>query len=112
MAIERSTYLADAIMEAINEFMPSDSEYYCEPYQNGREHGWCLVNLATRYRAVFSNYRNTVEIVVYCGKDYSAFSMNNIPTESTYANKRFFAEENIMDAALFVINYLETAQEG
>ena len=75
---------------------------YVYPYHNGREKGWQLTN---RDKAVtFSEYRNTDQIVVYCGS--TTDFKDAIPSEEIYSAKTFFACNEYVKAAIFCLNFL------
>lgn len=86
-----------------------------EPYVNGREIGFSIKNLRNtpppharlrQIQAVFSENRNSDQIVVYTG-DTIAFSMQgNVPCEETYENARYFAADAYLEAATYVYEYL------
>lgn len=109
--IYKTTKLADAVLSQI-EWLESWGENdgaRVEPYQNGREHGWCL------YRGsnvvAFSENRNSDSIVIYFGK-FVDFSMaGNVPSEEVYRRKKFFDYDKITEAARFIIEKLEKSQE-
>ena len=78
------------------------TKIYVYPYHNGRERGWQLIN--DDKAITFSEYRNTDQIVVYCG---SIQEFNNaIPSDKIYFTKTFFAYDDYVKAATFCLNYL------
>lgn len=79
----------------------------CEPYCNGREQGFTLLNWKTSKKVAFSEARGSDSIVVYFGKDTDFSMQGNSPSEETYKiNRSLFDCLKVEEAADFVINHL------
>ena len=86
MTIREGTLLADSVLALVN-WMSGDSEYlFAEPYLNGRERGWAISSMGKT--AVFSEFRNSDEIVVYRGKSVDFEMAGNVPSDKVYKEKR------------------------
>ena len=75
---------------------------YVYPYHNGREKGWQLTNLDKT--VTFSEYRNTDQIVVYCGS--TTDFKDAIPSEEIYSAKTFLLVTNMLKPQSFCLNFL------
>jgi hypothetical protein len=107
MTIQKSTKLADAVLSMV-EFLSVDTlRLYAEPYQNGREHGWALSAFGdmTNKKAVFSEYRNTDEIVLYTGKGVDFSMQGNVPSDKAWGNKNFFSHNAVTECANYIVKY-------
>jgi hypothetical protein len=106
--IRKSTQVADKVILKIKKAMPKESEYWMQPYQNGREHGQSLIASKSMKQVAFSEYRNSDSIVVYAG-DMGEFSnAGNIPSEEIYGKKKFFRYDDFEGAAKFIVGFLES----
>ena len=77
-----------------------------ESYANCREQGFALASCYDR-KVVFSENRNSDDIVVYTG-DCMTFEFNsNIPNEEAWENRKFFKPDQVEKAARFIVKYLE-----
>jgi len=106
MSIFRTTELADSILAEIEKIVvenEDEKDYYLEPYQNGREHGYAL--RADRKKVAFAEYRNTDNLVLYLGCIMDFEPNGNIPSEKVYAKKEFFAPTNLSGAAKRMLEY-------
>jgi hypothetical protein len=83
--------------------------YWVEPYQNGREHGYCLAG--GEKRVTFSENRNSDSIVVYVGGKYDFGMQGNTPSEVVYQNRKFFDFEDYKAAADYILPILEASAE-
>jgi hypothetical protein len=104
--ISKSMMLADAVL-AMVDFLSGDLNLYLEPYQNGREHGWALSAFGdmTNKKAVFSEYRNTDEIVLYTGRGVDFSMQGNVPSDKAWGNKQFFSNSAVTECANYIVEY-------
>jgi hypothetical protein len=102
---------ANAVLSIVLDQAKDSSQFYVEPYVNGREVGWCISMLMAR-RVAFSENRNSDSIVVYSG-DVVDFSMQgNVPDENVYRNSVMFDHNAYLAAATFILRHLECEQEA
>lgn len=105
---------AEKVLKILKKILPDKNDGICyQPFQNGREHGFSVLNLNTRKQASFSENRNSDEIVVYYGVAYETFDINNLPmTEEDWKNKKYFEPEEYEEAANFILENLERVEEA
>lgn len=78
-----------------------------EPYINGREYGFSIRVFGSDMQAVFSENRNSNEIVLYIS-DWRAFQDGNVPNETTYhKHSRYFVAYAYDKVADVIIKELE-----
>jgi hypothetical protein len=95
-----------AVMYGVNEGEQA-AQLITEPYCNGREQGFALVNWKTSKKVAFSEARNSDSIVVYFGKDTDFSMQGNSPSENTYTiNRTLFDCLKVEEAANFIIDHL------
>lgn len=100
---------ANAVLSIVLDQAKDSSQFFVEPYVNGREVGWCISMFMTR-RVAFSENRNSDSIVVYRG-DVVDFSMQgNVPNEKVYRNSAMFDHDGYLAAAKFILLHLEGQQ--
>jgi len=118
IAWNKNLVVAKNVLILVNKYMSKELQKDCtvEAYSNGREQGYSIIcwsseNVVKMLRVCFSEYRNSDDIVVYCGK-HSDFSMaGNVPNDEVYANKKFFKISKLdkvkqaHDAAMFIISF-------
>jgi hypothetical protein len=102
MKIVRTTKVADKVLKQFisrwkslkfPSIYPEEFNLYLEPYQNGREHGW---SLSYKMRKVaFSEYRNSDQIVVYCGTLADFHLQGNVPSDKVYKRREMFSSEEV-----------------
>lgn len=118
MSIVRDSYLADAVLAYLGFHSGDDTEFQCEGYENGREHGYC-VRLSFKHGnsfddvryVCFAEYRRSDDIVVYCFK--SCPEQGNLLTDDVYDNhSHFFNYSKASEAAKFIIDFLKTGNEA
>jgi hypothetical protein len=102
--IIKSTHVADAILSIISDRM-GGMNLHALPYENGREHGWSLRDTHCTKQVAFSEYRNSDEIVVYCGKPDEFAMAGNVPSDRVYEDKEFFSYNEMWQAAMFILEY-------
>lgn len=113
MTIYRTTRLADAVLALFEHLVDNEEKnFHLDPYCNGRERGWCITVFKNKAKnkikqVVFSEFRNTDEIVVYCGKVGDFTMAGNVPSDKVYDNKTFFNYKDVLGAVLFIQKYLE-----
>lgn len=105
MSINRTTKLADAVLANIELIIDEDANYYLEPYQNGREHGWTIAKKTLK--VAFAEYRSSDQIVLYIGERTDFNMSGNVPSDKVYENKVFLPYDDTMKAAQRIIAYLE-----
>lgn len=98
---------ADILLSCLEEMMHNSTKLdklkiYVYLYHNGREKGWHLIK--DDKAVTFSQYRNTDQIVVYCGSTIDF--KDAIPSEKIYDAKTFFAYDDYIKAATFCLNFL------
>jgi hypothetical protein len=103
---------AYAVLAIVMDKMGDDFvEVVVEPYLNGRESGFAVYRLSSFgsgkwNKAVFSEERNTDNIVVYTG-DLQDFSIQgNTPTEDAWHKSTAFIAYDYVKAADFIIAHL------
>jgi hypothetical protein len=106
MPIKRSTLLADAVLAFIELLCDDEVSLWLEPYQNGREHGWSLSGSDGKRKAVFSEHRNTDQIVVYLGKQIDFGMAGNVPSDKVYGAAVFYSYDRVSTAARDILDYL------
>lgn len=79
-------------------------ECIVEPYLNGRENGFAVS--FRDEKVVFSENRNSDNIVVYTGKSYEFSMQGNGLTEEIYRNSKFFNYDRYLEAAEFCLKFL------
>ncbi len=101
------TYKANAVLSIALDQANDHSDWYVEPYVNGREIGWSIASLKDNRKVAFSENRNSDSIVVYCGC-FSDFSMQgNSPNEKTWKASDLFSHDGYLNAAQRVIRHME-----
>ena len=112
MIDERAMKTANEILKAVDKLDKKNDRWFIEGYKNGRENGYAIVNGNVAWpfpKAVFSENRNSDEIVVYLGTaDYKDFSDGNIPSEIPYKNKKYFRYDDVNGAAKFIVSHLRS----
>lgn len=105
----------------------ASKQYDCslnvEAYENGREHGYYLELWRKGFAAgesmvghnhwalAFSEYRMTDDIVVYVGLASDFNREGHVPSEESYAAKKFFKRGDYTEAAAFIFGYLVDLKE-
>lgn len=80
------------------------TKFYIEPYLNGREDGFAIVNYAANKKVAFSEGRNHDSVVIYSGDTCGFAFGGNVPTEEVYKKaKTVYCRE---EAARWVIKLL------
>lgn len=102
---------ANAVLAAVEAIIADNDEddyaFSLEAYQNGRESGYALTSHDFKRHAVFSEYRNTDQIVLYTGRPHYFDMSGNAPNERAYGNKQFFSYNDYSGAAQFIVEYLK-----
>jgi hypothetical protein len=98
--------VADAVLAIIESLLSDEVTFYCEPYQNGREHGWSLYDNTMTRQVCFSEYRNSDSIVVYAGTPRDFSMQGNTPNDKVYHESRSFSYDEHYEAAKFILDYL------
>lgn len=112
MKLKQSMKVANAVLAVVEAMLPNDDEeIYLEPYKNGRENGWALhsnssSSTALDRKVVFSEYRNSDQIVIYQGRMQDFDVSGNVPDEACYQTKVFFDAGQIEKAARHILDYL------
>lgn len=108
MTIHKRTNLADAILSYMD-FDSGDDEFDAEPYKNGREQGWAIMKVGDmKFRkCIFSEDRNTDNIVVYFGGHDQFSQQGNVPSDKVYKNRVFFSSEDIYGCVQFILKNFE-----
>lgn len=101
--ISRHNILADAVLSLVEYNAPDDIVWRLEPYKNGRENGWKLTNNSDM-SCVFSENRNSDDVVLYCSSAYNFSMQGNVPTDTIYSARKFF--QSVEEAAKAIIAYL------
>jgi len=102
MTIYRTMKMADDVLKIVKKELNKKKRYYLEFYENGREHGYAITDF--NIKIVFSENRNSDDVVVYYAESNKFSMQGNIPDEEVYKDKKFF--QNIEDAAKYIIKYL------
>lgn len=105
MTISETGLLAQAVLAYVK-WLVDEEEYILEPYQNGREHGFAILNYKDGLKVAFSEYRNSDSIVVYLGTTGDFATGGNIPSDEIYSKKEFFAYNEAFEAAQRIHKYL------
>lgn len=103
--MRKATLLADSVLALIEWIAPDGVSLFAEPYVNGRERGWAVSFEGKT--AVFSEFRNSDEIVIYTGKRMEFEMAGNVPSERAYKQKKFFSCTEPYQAAEFILEYLK-----
>lgn len=99
--------LANNVLREIKKIV-SSIEPALSTYHNGRESGYCLT--AADRKVCFSENRNTDEIVIYCGRLEDFNFQGNLPSEITWADRKFFPQDQTKKAAEYIAAYLTTGE--
>lgn len=104
--LHHSLKVARKVLKKINLSPALSRECHVEAYSNCREQGYALVrwdNKGKCRKAVFSECRNSDDIMVYSGS-IENFGGGNIPSDKVYKNAdRFRSPES---AAQFIIKFI------
>lgn len=106
--IHKTTQVADAVLAVVDQLLEAQTvklNIWCEPYQNGREHGWSL-RVGVDEQVAFSENRNTDRIVVYAGEPKNFNSAGNVPDQTAYTQKSYFLPGQYQEAAEFIVRVL------
>jgi hypothetical protein len=105
MNMKKANAVLAAIEDEINNTDEELLDLICNPYQNGREHGWALVQRIGEKQVSFSEYRNTDSIVVYFGLERHFSMQGNVPSEDVWKSAKFFGYNEYVPAANWIIDY-------
>lgn len=101
---------AEKVLKILKKRIGSKEDGLCyQPFQNGREHGFSILNFNAnaKKQVSFSENRNSDEIVVYYGTAYETFDINNLPmTDEDWKRKKYFEPEEYEEAAEFILEKL------
>lgn len=104
IAYEDRAAVAKAVLRLVGKISGAE----LQPYKNGRENGVAL--LLKDRQAVWSENRNSDDIVVYVGDKFKDFDNDNIPSEDTYQSRKYFAPDDIARAAQYIKRFLMTGR--
>ena len=77
-----------------------------ETYGNCREHGFCITG--GRTAVSFSEYRNSDDIVVYCGDNSEFDIQSSLPSTEVYQNRKMFRCGEFEKTAKFIRKILRS----
>lgn len=114
MKIERRMSVADKVVKQLEVVLAKHPEVsknaWLECYKNGRENGYALVywlgTTSSFRKAVFSEYRNSDNIVVYLGDSIGQFGCGNVPSEEVYASRKMFPSTSANKVACSVVRWI------
>ena len=105
MVIE-SNYMGNAALAYfLDKAQDAPGTYIVEPYQNGREHGWCIRKGIRQ--VCFSGFRRSDEFVVYAGEVHEFSMQGNVPSQEVYEQRYHYPYEAASHVADFVISFLK-----
>ena len=104
--IIKTTKTADVVLAIIDEIVGDGETLLCQPYQNGREHGWSLYNKGFQNQVSFSQDRGSDKIVVYEGAPSDFSPAGNAPNDKVYQTRKEFRYDAFVEAARYIVAYL------
>ena len=113
MEIHNKMATADMVLTCVKSILSAvennDSHHITlEAYANCREQGYSLINwkgLNNSKRVSFSEYRNSDNIVVYCGL-HQDFTSGNIPNREVWERSEEFNYDEPYMAAQYIVGFL------
>jgi hypothetical protein len=109
MTIKRTTATADAVLAYVEMLMSEENVYYLLPYQNGREHGYCLTARGNDQQVAFAQNRGSDDIVVYYGKVLDFDSGGYVPLDRAWDSRLYFKWDAAAKVAQGIIAHLSPA---
>ena len=95
---------ANSVLKAVKPLLDRKTNFWLEPYANGRERGYHISRIAGA-SVSFSEARGSDQIVVYAASG-EHFNNHNTPDDETYHAAHYFAPDDAQGAAKFIAAYL------
>lgn len=111
MRVRRTMAVADKVARRVGALLRCfkrdhySQELYLYPYLNGRERGYALQADLDIPVFLFSESRNSDDIVVYEDSKWSVFG-SGIPSEEAYKNGKHFSWQQEEQAAQYIVKRL------
>ncbi len=104
----RKNAKATAILAIVFEMVDEDvwAKMIVEPYLNGRENGYALHPFLGKVKVVFSENRNSDNIVVYVGGINSFTMGGNVPDDDAYKERWMTDPDDYFGAAKYIYSKL------
>ena len=111
--IHTSLQVAHKVLKAIEKIIPKEIAKDCriESWSNGREQGLCLECYSlpcSIKKIIFSEARNSDQILVVHGDNYSFCYQTNQPNEEIWAkNRKYFDPDHYSEVAKYIVGLLK-----